>query len=58
MWYLYYFFNAFHCSVPTPALDLLDQMLELDPDKRITAEDSLKCQWLKDIHPEQMEPPK
>lgn len=45
------------CFMPAPALDLLDQMLELDPDKRITAEDSLKCQWLKDIHPEQMEPP-
>lgn len=44
--------------MPGPALDLLDQMLELDPDKRITAEDSLKCQWLQDIHPEQMEPPK
>ncbi|XP_054716977.1 cyclin-dependent kinase 12-like [Uloborus diversus] len=43
--------------MPTPALDLLDQMLELDPDRRITAENSLKCQWLKDIHPEEMAPP-
>ncbi|XP_055952206.1 cyclin-dependent kinase 12-like isoform X2 [Argiope bruennichi] len=43
--------------MPGSALDLLDQMLELDPERRITAENSLKCQWLKDIHPERMEPP-
>ena len=38
--------------MPTSALDLLDKMLELDPDKRITAEDGLKSNWLKNIHPE------
>ncbi|GBN26786.1 Cyclin-dependent kinase 13 [Araneus ventricosus] len=43
--------------MPGQALDLLDQMLELDPERRITAENSLKCQWLKDIHPDRMEPP-
>lgn len=45
-------------SMPPPALDLLDQMLELDPERRITAENSLKCHWLRDIFPDRMEPPK
>nr|XP_023030288.1 cyclin-dependent kinase 12-like isoform X2 [Leptinotarsa decemlineata] len=39
------------------ALDLLDKMLELDPDKRITAEDALKSTWLKNINPEQISAP-
>lgn len=39
--------------MPTPALDLLDKMLELDPDRRITAEEALKSSWLKNIVPEQ-----
>lgn len=39
--------------MPTSALDLLDKMLELDPEKRITAEDALKSAWLKNINPEQ-----
>ncbi|GFS66168.1 cyclin-dependent kinase 13 [Nephila pilipes] len=43
--------------MPSPALDLLDKMLELDPERRITAENSLECLWLKDIHPDRMEPP-
>ncbi|XP_023288505.1 cyclin-dependent kinase 12 isoform X3 [Orussus abietinus] len=43
--------------MPTPALDLLDKMLELDPEKRITAADALKSVWLKNIQPEQMPAP-
>lgn len=39
--------------MPASALDLLDKMLELDPDKRITAADALKSAWLKNIQPEQ-----
>lgn len=43
--------------MPNSALDLLDKMLELDPDKRITAEDALKAAWLKNINPEQISAP-
>ncbi|XP_029663193.1 cyclin-dependent kinase 12 isoform X2 [Formica exsecta] len=43
--------------MPGPALDLLDKMLELDPEKRITAADALKSAWLKNVQPEQMPAP-
>jgi cyclin-dependent kinase 12/13 len=40
------------------ALDLLDKMLELDPSKRISAEEALKCNWLTNINIGQISPPK
>ncbi|XP_050351182.1 cyclin-dependent kinase 12 isoform X3 [Nymphalis io] len=43
--------------MPPTALHLLDRMLELDPDKRITAEEALKSAWLKNVVPDQMTAP-
>ncbi|XP_050044324.1 uncharacterized protein [Dermacentor andersoni] len=43
--------------LPGPALDLLDQMLELDPERRITAEAALRSPWLAQVRPERMAPP-
>ena len=41
--------------MPRPALDLLDAMLCLDPSKRITSEQALNCEWLRNIS--NMSPP-
>lgn len=47
----------FKDKMPQPALDLLDQMLKLDPSKRISAENALNSTWLKNVDPDLMEPP-
>ncbi|CAF0869134.1 unnamed protein product [Brachionus calyciflorus] len=44
--------------MPSQALDLLDQMLELDPSKRISADAALKSPFLINIKPLHIQPPK
>jgi cyclin-dependent kinase 12/13 len=44
--------------MPPQSLDLLDEMLVLDPSKRVTAEQAIASAWLANVDPAIIPPPK
>ncbi len=44
--------EEFTALMPEQALNLLDNMLALDPAKRISANEALNCDWLRNVNPE------
>lgn len=58
--HVFFFSFPFHsrrCRIPDKPLDLLDRMLTLDPEKRITASVALEHEYLRDVNPERIPPP-
>jgi serine/threonine protein kinase len=59
---IYFYLHLFlvdifiYFSLAEPALDLFDRMLELDPAKRISADDALQSAWLKDLGDDHIRP--
>lgn len=49
-------FRSIFPDASTKAVDLLEQMLQFDPRKRITVEEALKHEWLAGLHDEAVEP--
>uniref|UniRef100_A0A182WCN2 Protein kinase domain-containing protein n=1 Tax=Anopheles minimus TaxID=112268 RepID=A0A182WCN2_9DIPT len=49
--------NFLHRDIKCSNILMNNSMLVLDPDRRITAEDALKSNWLKNVIPEQLPPP-
>uniref|UniRef100_A0A0K0DWA7 Guanylate cyclase domain-containing protein n=1 Tax=Strongyloides stercoralis TaxID=6248 RepID=A0A0K0DWA7_STRER len=50
--------ESFRELIPEGALELLDEMLTLDPKRRPSAENVCKHPWLRNIDPSKIEPPK
>ena len=44
-------------KLPPLALDLMDNMLQLDPKRRISTKQALCCEWLRDVEPDSIPPP-
>ncbi|XP_070500537.1 cyclin-dependent kinase 12-like [Chironomus tepperi] len=48
--------NTLFPTLPPSVIDLVDQMLALNPDKRITAEDALKSNWVNKMEKAEKKP--